>query len=122
MINKDRIVSVTKQDLLSIYGTMLKIAGISAAILAADDVEGNFTVPAAGGAHLANQPVKKLDFGDATAATVYFVADYFFGGFAIDGADVTATGAVINDAATLYLATLASGAVTVTAITPVIGD
>ena len=51
-----------------------------------------------------------------SAATVYFVPAYDFAGFKIDGTAVTATGNVEADGRTLYLATLATGAVTITKV------
>lgn len=125
MINANRIVPVTKTDLLTLVGTILGLVGISYSVLDADDTVGDFTVTASGAAGnlLAAQPVKTLDFADGTTSgTVYFVAAYDFAGFAIAGAAAEAEGAVISDASTLYKAVLADSAITVTAISPVIGD
>jgi len=126
MINNDRIVSVTKTDLLSLYGTILNIASVSYDALAAKDVDGNFDVTGSGAAgnKLANQPVKSVDFKTGvTSGTVYFVAAYDYEGFKVAGAAATmGSGSVtVNaDAATLYKAVLGSGEVTVTAVSPVI--
>lgn len=125
MINKDRIVPVQKTDLLSLIGTVLAIANVSYGVLASTDVEGDFEVTGSGAAgnKLANQPVKSLDFkSGVTSGTVYFVASYDYEGIKVAGvaatiADGSAT--VINDGATLYKAALASGEVTITAVTPV---
>lgn len=121
MINTDRIVPIEKIDRLSQIGETLALVGTSYTKLAANDVEGNFTVTGTGdaGTLLADQPVKTIDFADGTtAAVVYFIADYAFGGFSIAGTAVTATGTVKPDGVTLYKATLASGAVTVVSVTP----
>lgn len=127
MVNKDRIVPVQKTDLLSLYGTAMAIGNISFAVIAADDVEGNFTVTGTGAAgnKLANQPVKTLDFASGvTGGTVYFVADYAFDGIKVAGAAATiASGSVaidevVADGVTLYKAVLASSQVTITAVTP----
>lgn len=119
MINNDRIVPIQKTDLLSMYNTILGVAGVSRTVIASD-VDGNFTVTGVGDAGnlVANQPVQSLDFASGvTAAVVYFVADYDFQGFKVAGADVTASGAdVEKDAVTLYKATLSGGAVTIAAI------
>ena len=123
MINKERIVPITRSDLLTMYGTILKIANISATAISAADVEGNFTVTGSGaaGTKIADQPVKSCNFASGvTGATVYFVADPAYEGFKINGAAVVTAGAtVVADAATLYTATLSSGTVTIAAISPV---
>ena len=124
MVNNDRIVPITKIDYLSMIGTVLAIASVSAATLAATDIEGDFSVTEAG-TFLANQPVKTLDFADGVASgTVYFVAGYDFEGITVAGAAATiddsglALDDVKPDAVTLYTATLGSGEVTIAAITP----
>lgn len=114
MINSDRIVPVTKIDLLSLYGLIIKARGTSVNAINANDVDGNFT-QTANGTTFASQPVKSFDFGSSvTSATVYFVPAYDFKGFTKNGAAITETGTVDKDSATLYVATLASGAVTYT--------
>lgn len=115
MINNDRIIPVQKIDLLSLIGTFLNIASISFEVLKSADVDGIFTV-SANGTYLVDQPVMTLDFGSATAATVYFVPAYSYESIKLAGADVTAE--VKPDGASLYKAVLADGAVTVTAVTP----
>lgn len=111
MINTDRIVPITKIDLLSMYGLVLKFAGVNATALQANTIEGDFS--AAAGTYICAQPVKSFDFTGASG-TVYFVADYAYEGFTKSGAAVTVTGDVDADGATLYKAVLASGAVTIT--------
>ena len=127
MINNDRIVPVTKSDLLSLYATVLAIANVSASHLASENVEGDFQVTGSGaaGTFLADQPVKTLDFASGvTGATVYFVADYEFSALTVAGAAATLADAsldldeVVKDTATLYKAILSSGEVTISAITP----
>ena len=123
MINNERIVPVVKTDYLSLIGTILGLNGTSYTVAKSPDVEGNFVIEAEGAAGnvLANQPVKTLDFADGTtSATVYFVADYNFVGFSIDGAAVVATGTVVADGISLYKAVLADSAITVTAVTPAV--
>lgn len=125
MINNDRIVPIQKTDLLSLIGTVLNLIGTDYEVLEADDTTGGFTVTAEGdaGILLANQPVETLNFADGvTAGTVYFVPAYDFVGFEIDGTAVTPTGTVQPDGVTLYKAVLADSAVTVTAVTPILGD
>lgn len=118
MINTDRIVPITKTDLLTAYGTMMKLAGTSVSALAAS-APGEFTATGSGsiGNLLAAEPLKKLNFASGvTAAVVYFVADYDFDGFYINGTYEEPAGgsATVNkDGATLYSATLASSDVTI---------
>ena len=125
MINTERIVPIQKTDYLSMIGTMLTLAGTSYNVLAASTVEGAFSVTGSGAAgnFLANQPVQSLDFADGvTGATVYFVAAYDYSGMTIADVATTPTGVVEPDGITLYKAVLASGAVTITAITPAVSD
>lgn len=128
MINKNRIVPVMKTDLLTLYGTMLAIASVSASVLASLDIDGNFSVTGSGsaGTFLCDQPVKTLDIPVAvTGCTVYFVAAYDFTGLTVAGAAATFNSSyldnddVLTDAATLYKAVLSSGTVTLTAVSPV---
>ena len=121
MVNNDRIVPIQKIDLLSMYGTILAIANVSFAVLAATDVIGDFSVTGSGAAgnKLANQPVKTLNFASGvTGATVYFVPAYDYAGMTINDVAITPTGTVNPDGVTLYKAVLSSGAVTITAVTP----
>lgn len=129
MINNDRIVPVMKIDLLSLFGTILGIGGTSYSVLAASDIEGDFSVTGSGsaGTFLCNQPVKSLDFpSGVTGATVYFVSAYDFEGLTVAGAAPTFNSSnldnddVLADGVTLYKAVLSSGSVTLTAVTPVV--
>ena len=126
MVNNDRIVPIQKIDLLSMIGTILTLQSTSFTVLPAGTIEGAFSVTGSGsaGTFLANQPVQSLDFADGvTGATVYFVADYDYTGFTVAGTAATMdtdSVDVMPDGVTLYKAVLASGEVTVTAITPVL--
>ena len=126
MINNDRIVPIMKMDLLTMFGTILGLHGTSYTVLASTDVEGDFSVTGTGAAgnKLANQPVKSLDFASGvTSGTVYFVAAYDYAGITVAGAAATiadGSATVVADGATLYTAALASGEVTITAISPVV--
>ena len=121
MINKDRIVCVTKTDLISLYGLILKqdtTNNSTLAKLASKSVDGDFQITSGSAPLLADQPVKTCDI-DATASsvsscTLYFVPALDFVGFSIDGTAVSTTGNVDADGATLYKAVLATGAITVT--------
>lgn len=127
MVNNDRIVPIQKIDLLSMYGTILTIANVSFAVIAAIDTLGDFSVTGSGAAgnKLANQPVKTLDFASGvTGGTVYFVPAYDFSAITVAGVVATidtdglALADVVPDGVTLYKAVLASGEVTITAVTP----
>lgn len=129
MINNDRIVPVQKIDLISLYGTLLNVVlsagGSTVSVLETTDVLGDFEVED-DGTFLANQPVKTLDFASGVStATVYFVAGYDFAGITVNGAAATfaeESATVQPDGVTLYAASLASGSVTVAAVTPVIAE
>lgn len=121
MINTNRIVPITRTDLLSAYGTMLKIAGTSIAKVDAGN-PGVFNVTGSGsiGNKLASEPVKSLNFASGvTAAVIYFVAAHDFEGFSINGvAEEVQSGSaeIVAGSATLYTATLASGDITIAEI------
>lgn len=114
MINNDRIVPVTRIDLISLYGLILGLTSETAPTKLSDDIPGDFTVSEAG-VYLADQPVKTLDF-TAESGTVYFVAAFDFEGIKINGEAATIETDVETNVATLYSAVLADGAVTVTKI------
>ena len=126
MINNDRIVPIQKIDLLSMIGTILTLQSTSFTVLPATTINGDFSLTGSGsaGTFLANQPVQTLDFASGvTGATVYFVADFDYSGFTVNGAAATMDSDsvdVMPDGVTLYKAVLASGEVTVTAVTPVL--
>ena len=114
MINQDRIVPVTKTDLLTLFGTTLKIASVSVTALNAADVEGNFAQDTNSATVICSEPVKSLNFGSSvTAATVYFIPAYDYKGFTKTSAELTVTGDVDADGATLYTATLSTNALTI---------
>ena len=116
MINANKIVPVQKTDLLTLLGTMLNIANISAEALTG--ANGVYEVKTNSKVYIADAPVKSLDIdktaSSLTANTTYFVADYDFAGVTVDGTKVTAT--VSADACTLYKAVLADGSVTVSKV------
>ena len=114
MINTDRIVPITVLDLLTAYGTVMKLAGTSVSAVQASD-PGVFELTSGSGNLLAAEPVRSLDFGEGvTAAVVYFVPSLDYEGFSIAGVSEETTGATVNpDGRTLYTATLADGAITI---------
>lgn len=116
MINTERIVPVQATDLITLYGTIMKLAGTSVTAVQAIN-PGVFNLTSGSGNLLAAEPVQSLDFGESvTSAVVYFVPAYDFEGFSIAGTAVTPTAgsATVNpDGVTLYTATLATGAVTI---------
>ena len=112
-INADRIVPMAKTDLLTAYGTMLKIASVSVTALNASDAEGNFSQTTNSATVICSEPVKSLNFGSSvTAATVYFIPAYDYKGFTKTGATLTESGTVDADGCTLYTATLSTNAIT----------
>ena len=121
MINEDRIVSVTKTDLLSLYGVILKVANVDVAKLDAT-ATGTFKISSALTTDyvLADEPVKSLDIASTvTSASIYFVAAYDFEGFTVGGASATIASASVDveaDGNTLYLAVLADGEITISKV------
>lgn len=122
MINANRIVPIEKVDLISMYGLILLQASANSSLekLAADTIDGQYSVDEASKVYLADQPVKSLVFGSSiTASTIYFVADYEYAGFSKTGATLTVTdptGGVLPDGRTLYKAVLSSNALTITQV------
>lgn len=116
MINTDRIVPVTATDLITLYGLILKVGSINVTALEATNTQGDFSVTESG-TLLASEPISTLNFAsEVSTASVYFVPAYDYSGFTINGAEATSTGTVEADGRTLYLASLASGAVTITKV------
>lgn len=116
MINNKEIVPIQRTDLLTLLGTVLNIANISAEKLSG--ANGVYEVKTNSKTYICDAPVKSLDIdktaSSLTANTTYFVADYDFAGVTVDGTKVTAT--VVPDACTFYKAVLADGSVTVSKV------
>ena len=114
MINDKRIVPVTKVDLLTLYGNIMKLAGTTVAAVQASQ-PGRFVVSSGSGNVIAAEPIKSFDFASGVSAmVVYFVPAFDYDGFKVQGTKVTTAGADVDaDGATLYTATLSSGAVTI---------
>lgn len=124
MINSNRIVPVTKTDLISLYGVILMQASGNSGLakLVSTDIAGDYQIKTNNGVLLADQPVVSCDI-DATASsvsacTLYFMADPAFTGFTIDGvAETPADGSVdVVADGSLYKAVLASGDITITKV------
>lgn len=117
MINTDRIVPITKTDLITMYANILTIAGTTVTPVNANDASGVFEITSGSGNMIASEPVGTCDFGeDVTAAVLYFVPGYDYAGFSIAGAAVTPESGSVDvdaDGVSLYTATLASGKVTI---------
>ena len=116
MINTDRIVPVQKIDLISLYGLILKQNNSTLASVEATGT-GTFEIASASTPLITNEPIISCNFAsDVTSATIYFVPDFAFHGFTVNGASVTASGEIEADGMTLYKAVLSSGAITVTKV------
>ena len=124
MINKDRIVPATAQDLLGIYLTAINVAGLlggGSGIPAIPAVEiGIFDADEFASGGIADEPIKELVLGDESAFQVFGVLDYDFKGITDDGEPIALTHAggleLVGDGCTLYIIALSSGTVTVTDI------
>lgn len=114
MINDKRIVPVTKVDLLTLYGNIMKLAGTTVGDVQASQ-PGVFVVSSGSGNKIAAEPVKSFDFASGVSSmTVYFIPAFDYEGFKVQGTKVTTAGVdVVADGATLYTATLSSGDVTI---------
>lgn len=118
MINAERIMPVTKTDLISLYSVILaQNSEYSAYLLhlAADSVDGCFKCDSAG-LFIADQPLKSCDFGTfEDPVRVFFVADDHFSGFSIDGVKVTPSASSVEVIAdgSLYSVTVANNTLTV---------
>ena len=115
MINNDRIVPVTKIDLITLYGNIMVLAGTSVSKCDAINAEGDFVLETGSGNLIASEPVKSFDFGaDVSAAVVYFIPTYDYVGFSIDGTAVEVEGVDVNpNGVDLYTATLSDSTVTI---------
>ncbi len=123
MINTNRIVPITKTDLISMYALiLLQNSNFSSlAKLAADTVDGDYTVKTNNGVLIADQPVKSVDIDATTssvsACTVFFVPAFDYAGFTVDGvaATIADNDVTVNpDGHTLYKAVFGSSTVTIT--------
>ena len=120
MINANKIVPVTKSDLLSILANACLLCGKTVTALTAT-TPGVFAISSNPSTDVAicNEPVVSFDFASgSSAATVYFIADYAYEGFKVAGTAVTpqaGSATVDPNSATLYKATLSSGNVTIAA-------
>jgi len=115
MINSNRIVPVTKTDLLTLYANILTIAGKTLTAVDAQDASGDFIISEGSGRKIASEPVGTCNFAAAvTAAVLYFVPGYDYAGFSVNGAAVETSGDTVDpDGVSLYTATLANGEVTI---------
>lgn len=122
MINNNRIVPITKVDLISMYALILMQASANASLakVSANTVEGDFSIATASTPLIADEPVKTVDFASSlSAATLYFVPAYDYVGFSKNGVAITPTvpeEGILNDGHTLYKAVLATNAVTITKV------
>ena len=118
MINTNRIVPMQATDLLSFISTVCALASVTVTKIDASEI-GKFAVTSnPANAVLCSEPVKAFDFGSSvTAATVYFIADYDFEGFSINGTKQELAGADVEaDGRSLFTATLSGGTITIAKI------
>lgn len=122
MINKDRIVPATAQDLIGIYATAINVAavlggGSAMSIISADEI-GVFDADDFASGGIADEPIKELVLGTESAFSLFCVLDYDFAGITDDGVAITLTNGdskeLACDGCTLYSIGLSSSTVTVT--------
>ena len=117
MINSNRVVSVTRTDLISLYATILVGDQVSSLAKISATNPGEFVLTTGSGNKIADEPIKSLEFGSVTSMVIYFVAALDFDGFYVGGTKkVLAGDDVVADSAQLYTATLADGTVTIAKI------
>lgn len=113
MINQDRIVPVTKTDLLSLYSV---IAGIQLSInehvfkLEATEM-GVFATPdfqSDGVTCIANEPLKSCDIRTSASFNLFFIPDYDYEGFIYDGGFVEVVGDTVQAGDTALYCLLAN--------------
>lgn len=114
MINTNRIVPVSRVDLLTLYGNIMTLAGTTVGAVEAAQ-PGVFVVSTGSGNKIANEPVKSFDFASGVSSmTVYFIPAYDYEGFKVQGTAVETAGVDVDaDSSTLYTATLSTGTVTI---------
>lgn len=125
MVNKDRIVPVTKTDLLSLYATVFQVLLSSEGnlgYLSADNPCGDFTVSQNTAElravlTLASEPMRSLtiegELPSGFRAVIYFIPTVDFVGFksVIDGetAEIPYDGDLLADGVTLHMLRYAAG-------------
>lgn len=114
MINTDKIVSVTKTDLITLYGTILKLSGVnSLQKIDAWSDDGQFDNTVSGNM-IASEPVRKCNVTSGGSGVIYFVPAFNYEGFEIDETKVETEGAEVEpDGRTLYSATLSGDTITI---------
>lgn len=136
MINNDRIVPVTKSDLLSLYGTIANLIILAQNFngpmypYAAKDVEGNFLIETEpDDSIMFNQPIKSVEIvtADVSGFGAAGTFDYHFEGFKDeDGNEIPLTvhafgggdAELKKDGWTLYAIQFSAGAVLAIQVTP----
>lgn len=114
MINKDRIVPATAQDLLGIYFTCMNATrsltgGQPIAVIAGEDM-GAFNGDDFASGGFADEPIKKIIVGEETGFSMFGVLDYDFNAEGFTNAAGTHPAA---DGCTLYNIILANNALTI---------
>lgn len=114
MINKDRIVPATAQDLLGIYLVSINAVNIldnadPTPCIAGSGI-GEFNAADFANMGFATEPIKKIIMGEATTADIIGVLDYDFD---VDGISNAAGTHPAADGCTLYHVLIANGGITI---------
>lgn len=111
MINEDRIVSVLKTDLLTLYGNILVLSGKSVNAIEAGEI-GQFSLADPTGTYIASEPVDTINLtGTLGESEIYFIPDYSYRGIKDNGTPVDTDTEVSADGETLYKIAITSGGV-----------
>lgn len=115
MLNNDRIVPVTKTDLLSLYRMIIQYSGQSINVLQPEDGDAAFMCPA--GYNIAAVPLKSFDFSGGNTGSIYFVAERGYVGCTNENFYKSAfSDEVVPDGVTLYQATLSGQSYTISKV------
>lgn len=114
MINKDRIVPATAQDLLGIYFTCMNatssLSGAQPIAVIAGEGMGIFNAADFASGGFADEPIKEIVVGEATGCAMFGVLDYDFNAEGFTNDEGTHPAA---DGCTLYNILLANGEITI---------
>lgn len=125
MINKDRIIPITKCDLLSMFGTIMNLIamvneGEPADIIEASTIDGDYVIRSVARGAFLDQPVKSITFeAGAADGAMFFVPDYTFEGIYVNGEKVDIGADIDASSSNLYMLGFREGSPSVMAVTPI---
>ncbi len=129
MINKDRIVPVTKTDLLSLYGTVINLMALlgqggtpeelpAVPATSADGVY-EYSTPVFG---ICDQPVKSIRLDSSINAAFFFIPNYDFEGIYVNGTRYDDPEEIDASSSNFYMMNYSNDDLVVRIITPLPAD